>query len=98
MTIQGLLIIFCIAFDSLFVITGLTLCYTQVSSRQKETSSTSGMRESVETSLLLQHRAKVRFSSGCLMELCNLYQLFNLMFYFSVGSCAKTDCANGGSY
>nr|KJB78631.1 hypothetical protein B456_013G012400 [Gossypium raimondii] len=29
-----------------------------VSSRQKETSSTSGMRESVETSSLLQHRAK----------------------------------------
>ncbi|XP_028768375.1 diphosphomevalonate decarboxylase MVD2, peroxisomal [Neltuma alba] len=29
-----------------------------VSSRQKETSSTSGMRESVQTSLLLQHRAK----------------------------------------
>ncbi|KAE8645956.1 hypothetical protein Csa_018222 [Cucumis sativus] len=30
----------------------------KVSSRQKETSSTSGMRETVETSLLLQHRAK----------------------------------------
>jgi len=29
-----------------------------VSSRQKETSSTSGMRETVETSLLLKHRAK----------------------------------------
>ncbi|KAL8159308.1 hypothetical protein V2J09_000845 [Rumex salicifolius] len=30
-----------------------------VSSRQKETSSTSGMRDSVETSLLLKHRAEV---------------------------------------
>lgn len=31
----------------------------QVSSRQKETSSTSGMRETVETSPLIQHRASV---------------------------------------
>ncbi|KAE8706471.1 Diphosphomevalonate decarboxylase [Hibiscus syriacus] len=38
--------------DDLFIIIAV------VSSRQKETSSTSGMRESVETSLLLQHRAK----------------------------------------
>ncbi|KAL8167365.1 hypothetical protein V2J09_008864 [Rumex salicifolius] len=30
-----------------------------VSSRQKETSSTSGMRDSVETSLLLKHRAEM---------------------------------------
>ncbi|XVF41314.1 hypothetical protein PTKIN_Ptkin01aG0270700 [Pterospermum kingtungense] len=38
--------------DDLFIVIAV------VSSRQKETSSTSGMRESVETSLLLQHRAK----------------------------------------
>ncbi|TXG49332.1 hypothetical protein EZV62_025207 [Acer yangbiense] len=36
----------------------LVIIIAVVSSRQKETSSTSGMRESVETSLLLQHRAK----------------------------------------
>ncbi|KAL5735166.1 hypothetical protein ACOSP7_033027 [Xanthoceras sorbifolium] len=36
----------------------LVIVIAVVSSRQKETSSTSGMRESVETSLLLQHRAK----------------------------------------
>nr|ALD84324.1 diphosphomevalonate decarboxylase [Morus alba]AOV62772.1 diphosphomevalonate decarboxylase [Morus alba] len=36
----------------------LVILVAVVSSRQKETSSTSGMRESVETSLLLQHRAK----------------------------------------
>ncbi|KAK8531718.1 hypothetical protein V6N13_131077 [Hibiscus sabdariffa] len=38
--------------DDLFIVIAV------VSSRQKETSSTSGMHESVETSLLLQHRAK----------------------------------------
>ncbi|XP_050879335.1 diphosphomevalonate decarboxylase MVD2, peroxisomal-like [Lathyrus oleraceus] len=37
----------------------LVIVIAVVSSRQKETSSTSGMRETVETSLLLQHRAKV---------------------------------------
>ncbi|GAV85930.1 GHMP_kinases_N domain-containing protein [Cephalotus follicularis] len=36
----------------------LVIIIAVVSSRQKETSSTSGMRESVETSLLLQHRVK----------------------------------------
>ncbi|KAF5742515.1 putative diphosphomevalonate decarboxylase [Tripterygium wilfordii] len=36
----------------------LVIVIAVVCSRQKETSSTSGMRESVETSLLLQHRAK----------------------------------------
>ncbi|XP_010554524.1 PREDICTED: diphosphomevalonate decarboxylase MVD2 [Tarenaya hassleriana] len=36
----------------------LVIIIAVVSSRQKETSSTSGMRESVETSLLLQHRAR----------------------------------------
>ncbi|KHN37414.1 Diphosphomevalonate decarboxylase [Glycine soja] len=36
----------------------LVIVIAVVSSRQKETSSTSGMCESVETSLLLQHRAK----------------------------------------
>ncbi|KAJ8754573.1 hypothetical protein K2173_005734 [Erythroxylum novogranatense] len=36
----------------------LVIIIAVVSSRQKETSSTSGMRESVETSLLLHHRAK----------------------------------------
>ncbi|KAE8648831.1 hypothetical protein Csa_008895 [Cucumis sativus] len=36
----------------------LVIIIAVVSSRQKETSSTSGMRETVETSLLLQHRAK----------------------------------------
>ncbi|MED6133433.1 Diphosphomevalonate decarboxylase 2 [Stylosanthes scabra] len=36
----------------------LVIVIAVVSSRQKETSSTSGMRESVETSLLLHHRAK----------------------------------------
>ncbi|KAJ7970573.1 Diphosphomevalonate decarboxylase [Quillaja saponaria] len=36
----------------------LVIVIAVVSSRQKETSSTSGMRESVDTSLLLQHRAK----------------------------------------
>ncbi|RVW36989.1 Diphosphomevalonate decarboxylase MVD2, peroxisomal [Vitis vinifera] len=36
----------------------LVIIIAVVSSRQKETSSTSGMRDSVETSLLLQHRAK----------------------------------------
>lgn len=36
----------------------LVIIIAVVSSRQKETSSTTGMRESVETSLLLQHRAK----------------------------------------
>lgn len=35
------------------------LCRIQVSSRQKETSSTSGMRDTVETSALIEHRAKV---------------------------------------
>ncbi|KAF5470146.1 hypothetical protein F2P56_010679 [Juglans regia] len=38
--------------DDLFIIIAV------VSSRQKETSSTTGMRETVETSLLLKHRAK----------------------------------------
>lgn len=38
--------------DDLFIVIAV------VSSRQKETSSTSGMRETVQTSLLLQHRAK----------------------------------------
>ncbi|WJX18437.1 diphosphomevalonate decarboxylase [Trifolium repens] len=37
----------------------LVIIIAVVSSRQKETSSTSGMRDTVETSLLLQHRAKV---------------------------------------
>ncbi|WJX83393.1 diphosphomevalonate decarboxylase [Trifolium repens] len=36
----------------------LVIIIVVVSSRQKETSSTSGMRDTVETSLLLQHRAK----------------------------------------
>uniref|UniRef100_A0A7C9E0S4 Diphosphomevalonate decarboxylase n=1 Tax=Opuntia streptacantha TaxID=393608 RepID=A0A7C9E0S4_OPUST len=36
----------------------LVILVAVVSSRQKETSSTSGMRESVETSLLLKHRAQ----------------------------------------
>ncbi|KAL0008069.1 hypothetical protein SO802_009571 [Lithocarpus litseifolius] len=36
----------------------LVIIIAVVSSRQKETSSTSGMRETVETSLLLKHRAK----------------------------------------
>lgn len=36
----------------------LVIIIAVVSSRQKETSSTTGMRESVETSLLLHHRAK----------------------------------------
>ncbi|KAF9674989.1 hypothetical protein SADUNF_Sadunf10G0185000 [Salix dunnii] len=36
----------------------LVIIIAVVSSRQKETSSTTGMRDSVETSLLLQHRAK----------------------------------------
>ncbi|XP_021768395.1 diphosphomevalonate decarboxylase MVD2, peroxisomal-like [Chenopodium quinoa] len=36
----------------------LVILIAVVSSRQKETSSTSGMRESVETSLLLKHRAQ----------------------------------------
>uniref|UniRef100_A0A5B6ZC34 Diphosphomevalonate decarboxylase n=1 Tax=Davidia involucrata TaxID=16924 RepID=A0A5B6ZC34_DAVIN len=36
----------------------LVIVIAVVSSRQKETSSTSGMRESVETSMLIQHRAK----------------------------------------
>ncbi|KAL9231088.1 hypothetical protein vseg_006351 [Gypsophila vaccaria] len=36
----------------------LVVLIAVVSSRQKETSSTSGMRESVETSLLLKHRAE----------------------------------------
>ncbi|KAL6328482.1 hypothetical protein AAG906_038357 [Vitis piasezkii] len=40
----------------------LVIIIAVVSSRQKETSSTSGMRDSVETSLLLQHRAKVIIS------------------------------------
>uniref|UniRef100_I1LF25 Diphosphomevalonate decarboxylase n=1 Tax=Glycine max TaxID=3847 RepID=I1LF25_SOYBN len=42
----------------------LVIVIAVVSSRQKETSSTSGMCESVETSLLLQHRAK--FHAVCL--------------------------------
>lgn len=37
----------------------LVIIIAVVSSRQKETSSTTGMHESVETSTLLQHRAKV---------------------------------------
>ncbi|XP_020585572.1 diphosphomevalonate decarboxylase MVD2, peroxisomal [Phalaenopsis equestris] len=37
----------------------LVIIVAVVSSRQKETSSTSGMRESVESSSLIQHRAKV---------------------------------------
>lgn len=36
----------------------LVIIIAVVSARQKETSSTSGMRDTVETSLLLQHRAK----------------------------------------
>ncbi|XP_057472142.1 diphosphomevalonate decarboxylase 2-like [Actinidia eriantha] len=36
----------------------LVIVIAVVSSRQKETSSTSGMRESVETSMLIKHRAK----------------------------------------
>ncbi|KAG6760481.1 hypothetical protein POTOM_037004 [Populus tomentosa] len=36
----------------------LVIIIAVVSSRQKETSSTTGMRDSVDTSLLLQHRAK----------------------------------------
>ncbi|KAK9282907.1 hypothetical protein L1049_011132 [Liquidambar formosana] len=36
----------------------LVIVIAVVSSRQKETSSTTGMRETVETSMLLQHRAK----------------------------------------
>ncbi|KAM5550647.1 hypothetical protein ABKV19_027143 [Rosa sericea] len=36
----------------------LVIIIAVVSSRQKETSSTTGMRDTVETSLLLQHRAK----------------------------------------
>ncbi|CAN4114406.1 unnamed protein product [Withania somnifera] len=37
----------------------LVIIIAVVSSRQKETSSTSGMRETVETSALIEHRAKV---------------------------------------
>ncbi|KAK4756104.1 hypothetical protein SAY87_009861 [Trapa incisa] len=37
----------------------LVIIIAVVSSRQKETSSTTGMRDTVETSMLLQHRAKV---------------------------------------
>ncbi|KAH7848211.1 hypothetical protein Vadar_001936 [Vaccinium darrowii] len=39
----------------------LVIVIAVVSSRQKETSSTTGMRETVETSMLIQHRAKVCF-------------------------------------
>ncbi|KAG5533049.1 hypothetical protein RHGRI_027325 [Rhododendron griersonianum] len=37
----------------------LVIVIAVVSSRQKETSSTTGMRDSVETSMLIQHRAKI---------------------------------------
>ncbi|KAL6125502.1 hypothetical protein ACLB2K_073559 [Fragaria x ananassa] len=40
----------------------LVIIIAVVSSRQKETSSTTGMRDTVETSLLLQHRAKVAYT------------------------------------
>ncbi|GFZ06014.1 mevalonate diphosphate decarboxylase 1 [Actinidia rufa] len=40
----------------------LVIVIAVVSSRQKETSSTSGMRESVETSKLIHHRAKVAYT------------------------------------
>uniref|UniRef100_A0A2N9GE67 Diphosphomevalonate decarboxylase n=1 Tax=Fagus sylvatica TaxID=28930 RepID=A0A2N9GE67_FAGSY len=40
----------------------LVIIIAVVSSRQKETSSTTGMRETVETSLLLKHRAKVAYT------------------------------------
>ncbi|KDO47061.1 hypothetical protein CISIN_1g014714mg [Citrus sinensis] len=53
----------------------LVIIIAVVSSRQKETSSTTGMRESVETSLLLQHRAKVQFLilSDCLEDIGSCY-------------------------
>ncbi|KAG5533050.1 hypothetical protein RHGRI_027325 [Rhododendron griersonianum] len=40
----------------------LVIVIAVVSSRQKETSSTTGMRDSVETSMLIQHRAKVAYT------------------------------------
>ncbi|KAF7149375.1 hypothetical protein RHSIM_Rhsim03G0099400 [Rhododendron simsii] len=40
----------------------LVIIIAVVSSRQKETSSTTGMRETVETSKLIQHRAKVAYT------------------------------------
>lgn len=42
---------------------------TQVSSKQKETSSTSGMRESVQTSALLKYRAEVGIL--CILFMCS---------------------------
>ncbi|KVI07418.1 Diphosphomevalonate decarboxylase [Cynara cardunculus var. scolymus] len=40
----------------------LVIIIAVVSARQKETSSTSGMRDTVETSALIQHRAKVAYT------------------------------------
>ncbi|KAK6156281.1 hypothetical protein DH2020_010529 [Rehmannia glutinosa] len=40
----------------------LVIIIAVVSSRQKETSSTSGMRDTVETSMLIKHRAKVAYT------------------------------------
>ncbi|KAK6138030.1 hypothetical protein DH2020_028226 [Rehmannia glutinosa] len=40
----------------------LVIIIAVVSSRQKETSSTSGMKDTVETSMLIEHRAKVAYT------------------------------------
>ncbi|KAH0694976.1 hypothetical protein KY285_022073 [Solanum tuberosum] len=69
----------------------LVIIIAVVCSRQKETSSTSGMRETVETSALLEHRAKHIFT----------WSLFNLC---STGescirrSSAKANNSDGRSY
>ncbi|KHG20401.1 Mvd [Gossypium arboreum] len=62
-----------------------------VSSRQKETSSTSGMRESVETSSLLQHRAKEVVPKRTI-------QMEEAIQYRDFASFAKLACADSNQF
>ncbi|XP_028548821.1 diphosphomevalonate decarboxylase MVD2, peroxisomal isoform X3 [Dendrobium catenatum] len=69
----------------------LIIIVAVVSSRQKETSSTSGMRESVETSSLIQHRAKVVVPSRIL-------QMEEAIRNRNFSSFARLTCADSNQF
>ncbi|CAA7408279.1 unnamed protein product [Spirodela intermedia] len=69
----------------------LVVIIAVVSSRQKETSSTSGMRDSVVTSTLLQHRAEVIVPSRIL-------QMEEAIKNRNFGSFARLTCADSNQF
>lgn len=69
----------------------LVVIVAVVSSRQKETSSTSGMRESVDTSTLLEHRAKVVVPS-------RIHQMEEAIKNQDFASFAQLTCADSNQF